>query len=280
MDVMTYASAAEFLAGVEPILARHEAEHHLVLGVAGALATSPPPNGELFAMAATDGDGLVAAAIMTGDRPLLVASDRDEIAGAVPLVCDALQASARTPSHMIGTVGQIEVLAAEWGRRMHRAPRVAMRQRAYKLTTVDPTPQASGTLRVATVDDLDLVTEWVVEFEREALAGMLPQTARSVAVRRVAAGEVYLWCDPEPRTMAGSARPTRRGVAVNAVYTPPAWRRRGYATACVAELSALLLGRGYEFCVLYTDLSNPTSNAIYSRIGYRPVRDFLMYDLR
>jgi len=47
----------------------------------------------------------------------------------------------------------------------------------------------------------------------------------------------------------------------------------------VAALSELLLGRGFEFCVLYTDLANPTSNAIYARIGYRPVRDFLMYEL-
>jgi predicted GNAT family acetyltransferase len=47
----------------------------------------------------------------------------------------------------------------------------------------------------------------------------------------------------------------------------------------VASLSALLLQRGFELCVLYTDLSNPTSNSIYSGIGYRPVRDFLMFDL-
>jgi predicted GNAT family acetyltransferase len=101
-----------------------------------------------------------------------------------------------------------------------------------------------------------------------------------VAEQRVAAGEVYLWCDPEPRSMAGSARPTAHGVAVNAVYTPREWRGRGYATACVAEISRRMLASGFDFCVLYTDLANPTSNAIYTRIGYRPVRDFLMYDLR
>ena len=75
------------------------------------------------------------------------------------------------------------------------------------------------------------------------------------------------------------ANDTKRAVAVNGVYTPPEWRRRGYATACVAELSERLLEQGFEFCVLYTDLENPTSNGIYTRIGYRPVRDFLMYAL-
>ena len=58
---------------------------------------------------------------------------------------------------------------------------------------------------------------------------------------------------------------------------PPAQRKRGYASACVATLSHLLLNRGYEFCMLYTDLTNPTSNAIYQAIGYEPVIDSTMY---
>jgi predicted GNAT family acetyltransferase len=61
---------------------------------------------------------------------------------------------------------------------------------------------------------------------------------------------------------------------VNAVYTPPEQRGRGFATACVARLSARLLAEGRRQCVLFTDLANPTSNAIYARIGYRGVADF------
>jgi hypothetical protein len=44
-------------------------------------------------------------------------------------------------------------------------------------------------------------------------------------------------------------------------------------------LSRQLLGEGNRFCCLYTDLDNPTSNAIYARIGYRPVSDASMYTL-
>jgi predicted GNAT family acetyltransferase len=280
MHVMTYPTAADFLAAVGPALGQHEAEHHLVLGVAEALVTSPASGVELFAMAVTDASGLVLAATMTDHRPLLIASDRESIADAAPLVCDALADAGRKPSHAIGGVGQVNAVAEEWGRRTRRAPHIAMRQRVYKLTAVNPIPRTSGELRVATLDDLDLVAEWGAAFDREALPVVSPPSARAVAARRIAGGEAHLWCDPEPRTMAGSARPTRHAIAVNAVYTPPEWRGRGYATACVAELSSRLLGRGYECCVLYTDLANPTSNAIYTRIGYQPVRDFLMYDLR
>jgi predicted GNAT family acetyltransferase len=39
----------------------------------------------------------------------------------------------------------------------------------------------------------------------------------------------------------------------------------------VAALSRKILEDGKVFCVLYTDLSNPTSNSIYAKIGYRRI---------
>jgi uncharacterized protein len=45
----------------------------------------------------------------------------------------------------------------------------------------------------------------------------------------------------------------------------------------VAALSRQLLASGYDYCALFTDLANPTSNDIYYQIGYRPVADFDEY---
>jgi predicted GNAT family acetyltransferase len=103
------------------------------------------------------------------------------------------------------------------------------------------------------------------------------EQVRAGAVRRIAEGQVHLWDDAAPKAMAAWGRPTTRGVSVNAVYTPPPHRGRGFATALVAALSRKLLAEGRSFCALFTDLANPTSNAVYARIGYRPVRDFAHY---
>ena len=95
---------------------------------------------------------------------------------------------------------------------------------------------------------------------------------------QVAAGAWFLWLDGvQPVSMALRTRPTRRGCAVGGVYTPPELRRKGYASACVAALSQHLLDQGYQFCTLFTDLANPTSNRIYLQIGYQPVCDFDKY---
>jgi predicted GNAT family acetyltransferase len=72
-------------------------------------------------------------------------------------------------------------------------------------------------------------------------------------------------------SLAGFGGSTPNGVRIGPVYTPPESRGHGYATSLVAHVSARLLERGRRFCFLYTDLANPTSNAIYERIGYERV---------
>jgi len=37
------------------------------------------------------------------------------------------------------------------------------------------------------------------------------------------------------------------------------------------------LDEGWQFCTLFTDLANPTSNSIYQKMGYVPVGDFNEY---
>ena len=88
---------------------------------------------------------------------------------------------------------------------------------------------------------------------------------------------MFLWDIGQPVSLAARSRHTTHGINVGPVYTPPAFRRRGYAGACVAALSQQMLDAGWEFCTLFTDLANPTSNSVYQKIGYRPVCDFDEY---
>ena len=87
-------------------------------------------------------------------------------------------------------------------------------------------------------------------------------------------GAWLVWDDGGPVSLAGYGNPTPSGIRVGPVYTPPEHRGRGYATSLVAELTAERLAAGLAFCFLFTDLANPTSNAIYARIGYEPVADW------
>jgi len=83
-----------------------------------------------------------------------------------------------------------------------------------------------------------------------------------------------------PVSMAGYSGPTTNGIRIGAVYTPPTQRKKGYASACVAGLSQYLLDLGFQFCFLFTDLMNPTSNHIYQQIGYQAVSDVDTFEFK
>ena len=55
-------------------------------------------------------------------------------------------------------------------------------------------------------------------------------------------------------------------------------RGRGYAGAVTVEVSRAALAAGATDVVLFADASNPTSNALYQRIGYVPITDFTVYE--
>ncbi len=133
-----------------------------------------------------------------------------------------------------------------------------------------------GSARDAGPGDFDLVFAWSSAFHEEATLREPwdPADVERRLRRRLAgdgAGGLRLWVDGTPVSLAGFGGRTPNGVRIGPVYTPPDLRGRGYATALVADVSREMLVQGRRFSFLYTDMSNPTSNAIYRRIGYRLV---------
>jgi RimJ/RimL family protein N-acetyltransferase len=155
--------------------------------------------------------------------------------------------------------------------------KLAMNERLYKLTHV--AEETLGKHQFIKATDLyeDIVLRWGMEFMLEALPERDSEiNERSLENRKedIKEGRIFLLIDnDEPVSMARKAGKTPNGIAVNLVYTPPKLRRKGYATECVAKLSKLLLEEGNNYCFLFTDLSNPTSNSIYQKIGYQAVMD-------
>jgi GNAT superfamily N-acetyltransferase len=120
-----------------------------------------------------------------------------------------------------------------------------------------------------------VVAEMFAAFEREAVpheAGK--RDVLALAELMIGKQAAFFWDDEgHSVAFAGFNRRLGRGVSIAPVYTPPAWRGRGYASALVAALSQHLLDSGCDYTCLFTDLANPISNSIYPKVGYRPVAD-------
>jgi predicted GNAT family acetyltransferase len=275
-DVVRLDDAAAFLAEAEPFLLADEARHNLLLGIAGTIRDSP----ELYPLRSLwlvrEGGRPVAAALRTPPFNLVLARPESPEALA-PLA----RAIAEELPGVVGAVPEVEEFAQLWARRTGAAARTTMRQGVYALDSVLPPTGVAGSARVAADDDRELVLRWWVAFGDEVLheGGPGSAQAETIVEHRLSSptSGVLLWEEKgEPVSLAGWGSPTPNGIRIGPVYTPPELRGRGYGTAVTAELSAQLLdGRlfsgGRRFCFLYTDLANPTSNAIYERIGYRMV---------
>jgi predicted GNAT family acetyltransferase len=143
----------------------------------------------------------------------------------------------------------------------------------YAADEVSIPPGVPGRLRLATDADASLLRGWAQALIAEA---GLTSTGQDEIAPRVDAGLLAVWeVDGVVASMA-AVTAAQGGVSrVQLVYTPAMNRNRGYASACVASLTARELATPGHTCMLNTDLANPTSNRIYQAIGYRRVGEAL-----
>jgi uncharacterized protein len=172
---------------------------------------------------------------------------------------------------IVGPASSCDAFVANWQRVTSGQCVQTVSDILYKLTSVKNVGTAAGTMRPMTAYDVELVARWQIGFEKEALTQELSlDKAIDKANKRAADQDTFIWeVASQAVSMAAFARPTANGVAINSVYTPPEFRRNGYAKFLVAEMSTIALTKLQKsFCVLYADAANATSNKIYKAIGY------------
>jgi predicted GNAT family acetyltransferase len=274
LRLKTYTGAADFLHAAGACLAEQEVVNALMLGLAIRLVDEPLAYGSPpYFAAVADEQGPVLAALMTPPHNLILYSARESVPEALSLVARDLIEGNWPVSGTIGPVRLVQAFAGLWTRLTGTASRTGMNQRIYELRQVIHPRYSPGSLRPGVEDEAGLVVQWMDAFHREATPNG-PRGSADLVYQRIAERSVFLWDDHGPVSVAVKTRPTQHGITIGMVYTPPEHRRRGYASSCVAALSQQLLDAGFEYCTLFTDLSNPTSNDIYQKIGYRPVCDF------
>ena len=272
MKVRRIESPAEFLETAGPLLAADEARHNLILGLASTLAEHPSLYLDHRLWVVERADTPVCAALRTPPRGLVLAqaATPEALAALVDAIDDDLPG-------VVGGRPEVEVFAELWQAKTGAAARVKTEQGIYSLSTVQPAnrPSPDGTPRLATRSDWPLLIEWWKQFLIEAVHDDNPdmdEVGQAVEYRLTDLHAGFLlWEDREIVSLAGYGGRTPNGVRIGPVYTPPGQRSHGYASSLVAALSTDRLAAGSRFCFLYTDLANPTSNAIYRRIGYEQV---------
>lgn len=275
MEFIRYDNARSFSADVMEFLLQNEVENNVTIGnIIRGLETG---NSEGWFMAAVKDLGkVVLTAMMTPPFNFLISgvATAENFKAMDLIMKELMEKDVKVP----GIVAEKPLAAAfseKYCSDFHLPQKVGMKMRLYRLDTVLVVPQVTGKLRAAKKEDLFFLPHWQLAFadDCQLMRGNIMDVAERIK-RQIEEGILFIWEDGGPVAQAAAGRKTLNGVIINAVYTPPYFRKKGYATSCVAEVSRLMLNRGYKFCALFTDLDNPISNSIYMKIGYKPVCDF------
>jgi GNAT superfamily N-acetyltransferase len=279
MEARRLADPTEYLAAATPLLLEDEARNNLILGIAGVLRDRPGYYPEFRLWLVEDGTEIVGAALQTPPFNLVLAQPRDDAVATA--LADAIAEEAIELPGVVGAPPEVEHFADAWEACSDSTRRVRRSQRIYRVSDVLFPTRVTGSGRVATAEDRELLVAWIRAFAEEALEGTpspAADTVRVVDARLADASSGFmLWDDEGPVSLAGWGGVTPNGVRIGPVYTPPDRRSRGYGSAVTAAVTRDRLAEGKRFCFLYTDLANPTSNKIYMDIGYEPVCDAVDY---
>ena len=266
-------SLEEFLGRAGALLLADEARHNLVFGILATVAAHPEIYPEQRSWVVERRSTVVGAALQTPPYNLILPRPLDEAALAV--LAGGIE---QELPGVTGALPEADAFARVWCAPRLLRPQVRIAQGIYALERVLPVSGVPGRMRAATDADRLLASMWFSAFGEEVLPEGGPEDPDADARRersidaRLRLGEgsgIALWeHGGEVVSLAGFGGETPNGVRIGPVYTPPERRRRGYASALTAALSARLLAGGKRFCFLYTDLANPTSNRIYQAIGY------------
>ena len=156
--------------------------------------------------------------------------------------------------------------------------RLRMVMNVMELRRAPAFPGAAGFARAALPSDFDWLVESRLGFLRDLAPSDPPADLEGVVAMIRDRRHVIWMCDGERVSMATEARVLPGSVTVGGVYTPPAWRGRGFAGSAVASLCALAFAEGKRAISLWADVENPASNRCYEKIGFRALD--LMTDYR
>ncbi len=277
--VTTYDDFAAFYDRVRAFLMEDETAHTLPLGFLHSWAMTDVTPDELYLACAEQNGDVVGVVMRVGGFRAIVTQARS--LEAVSALAERMSIDQPDTPGAVGTQAEARAFVEQWARLSGCNYTLNRAERIYRLEQVNPVSGVNGSFRVGTLADLDLLSEWLRDFELEvdpvAVLAPIDNYRRGIRFRLESEPRVrgiWLWEDGSKIvSMVGYSGPTPNGIRVGPVYTPPEYRGHGYASALTSVVTQYLLDQGRRFVALYTDLANPTSNKIYQAIGYQPVTD-------
>ncbi|WP_436494133.1 GNAT family N-acetyltransferase [Actinokineospora sp. HUAS TT18] len=273
MAVTTYEDPADFWRTAGDWLERDPVGNTVAITLLRQRLDLGPADGDEPPLLLTvhDGETVVGAAVQTPPRPLIVAGLPRSTHSQVIDVLD----------HIPGVTGPRDIaepFTEAWLAKSGQSIATTTLTRLYELGALT-VPDVPGHFRLGTAADLPVAARWWEEFAAELDHFAVPGNGAESIQRALDFDRaIGLWFDGDEPVAMALASPVIAGMSrIGPVYTPPAARGRGYGKAVSAYVAQHARDKGAEHVVLFADLDNPVSNAVYQGIGFRVVTDAVDY---
>jgi len=273
VEVRPHDSVEEFRALAEPLYRRDPVVHTIELTLLGA---NKFPEDKLLLTVWNNG-APVGATLQTPPYPL--ACDGIPV-DAMDVVAAQLVAWRPWLTGVRGVRSSAVAFADAWQTITGRAGTISTEERLYRLGTLRSPNCVAGAVRLGTDDDRGQLVEWMELFFRETFSQRDEAAAeRFVDPANQVGDRFVVWDDNcTPVSMAMLRAPAADVSRIGPVFTPRNLRGHRYGSAVTAAAADLAHRAGTPDVVLFADLANPVSNAIYQRIGFEPVADSVRID--
>ncbi len=270
-----YKTPQEFLDFNRKYLEEKEVENNLILGLCLGLDDKTDSFPGFNFLSVTNNDFIEVVSVKTSSRVVISGNYNND--DAVRMLADFYIENNIRLSGVIGEKNVSEKFADAINLKQVNKRKLIV----YGLNRTNDLPLSNGILQLTRLEDLDHVTTLKASFQRETFGNSiinfedLKRDIENEIENEIKRESLYNWIDNKKIVSIAAIRRTTKNLAViGHVYTADEFRGKGYGTSIVWALSNKILNNGFNTCVLFADKSNPVSNRIYSKIGYKLKTEF------
>ncbi|MGW5055245.1 GNAT family N-acetyltransferase [Actinokineospora sp. NPDC004072] len=275
--MILHSEVSEFAAHALPLFQADPVRHTMALTVLTGVLKDDQPDVRMITV--FDDGTPVGVAFRTPPWPLIVSGMP---AATHTALIDFLVRNGMEPGGFAGPREVADPLMTLWTDATGEVPDKTIALRLHRLVDF-VRPEVPGEFRWAVEDDIPRLGVWMDEFSDDSSVGGVGRGGEEVVRYSFATGvrRFGIWRDPagEDVAMAAVSPPLHGMSRIGPVYTARDHRGHGYGSAITAALTQAALDMGVREALLFTDVANPVSNAIYRRIGYRPVLEAVEHRL-
>ena len=283
MVVWVYNNAEEYLLHYESVLLENEAVSQLVLYNAYQCKNNPDLCDILFGVVTDDDQVVLHFSNIPNSNMAVYVQDYGKDIREAAMVLAAYMADNRINFEGISAKYEVcETFIDEYRKRVKCTFAERLATDIMVIRQVNEIKPAEGYTRLAFPHEVKMLTDWMIQFQIEALAKEIDYESALVRISKmIYDNRLYVFEDNKGTvvSMAAASRKLIHGIAINYVYTPEEYRGLGYAATNIYNISKKYLDEGYDFCTLFVDKKNMISRRAYEKVGYQTVDDLYEYKL-